>query len=196
MSGSEGEARTEAKGIVETAEASGNPYALSYAIHAYGYAYLDTEPLRALDMLRRGVEIAQSTGNRWAESALLHNLFRAEARCGDPAAALDSATASIRLFYDAGAVTTMRNPLASLATFLDGLGHHGPAATIAGFAADALTMNATPEIVPTVAHLRETLGDSGYESLAGVGESMAAADMVRFAYDQIDRARAELASRG
>jgi hypothetical protein len=43
-----------------------------------------------------------------------------------------------------------------------------------------------------VAHRREVLGDQTYESLARMGETMSASEMVTYAYDQIDQARAEL----
>ena len=42
------------------------------------------------------------------------------------------------------------------------------------------------------AHLRDVLGDQTYESLARKGETMTNAEMVAYAYDQIDQARAEL----
>jgi hypothetical protein len=35
-------------------------------------------------------------------------------------------------------------------------------------------------------------GDQAYESLARTGETMTTAEMVTYAYDQIDQARAEL----
>ena len=41
-------------------------------------------------------------------------------------------------------------------------------------------------------HLRSLLGEATYESLARKGEAMTIAEMVTFAYDQIDQARAEL----
>jgi hypothetical protein len=41
-------------------------------------------------------------------------------------------------------------------------------------------------------HLRDVLGDQNYESLARKGETMTAKAMVRYAYDQIDQARAIL----
>jgi hypothetical protein len=41
-------------------------------------------------------------------------------------------------------------------------------------------------------HLRDVLGDQNYESLARKGETMTAAAMVTYAYDQIDQARAIL----
>ncbi len=43
-----------------------------------------------------------------------------------------------------------------------------------------------------MAHLRDVLGDSTFESLARKGEAMSTAAMVTYAYDQIDQARTEL----
>ena len=43
-----------------------------------------------------------------------------------------------------------------------------------------------------IAHLRDVLGDKTYESLARTGETMTTADMVAYAYDQIDQALAAL----
>jgi hypothetical protein len=84
----------------------------------------------------------------------------------------------------------MRNPLAILAALFDRLGRHEPAATIAGFASTSLAAMAVPEIATAI--LREVLGDQTYESLARTGETMTTAEIVAYAYDQIDQARAEL----
>jgi hypothetical protein len=51
---------------------------------------------------------------------------------------------------------------------------------------------AVPEITTAIAHLRDVLGDQTYEALARKGETMTTAEMVAYAYDQIDQARAEL----
>ena len=51
---------------------------------------------------------------------------------------------------------------------------------------------AFPEINTTIAHLRDVLGDQTFESLARNGETMTAAAMAAYAYDQIDQARTEL----
>ena len=82
--------------------------------------------------------------------------------------------------------------LAVLATFFDRLGRNESAATIAGFSFDPLTAAWVPEINTAIAHLRDVLGDQTYESLARKGETMTTAEMVTYAYDQIDQARAEL----
>jgi hypothetical protein len=46
-------------------------------------------------------------------------------------------------------------------------------------------------VATAITHLREVLGEQTYESLARKGETMTIAEMVAYAYDQIDQARAE-----
>jgi hypothetical protein len=74
-------------------------------------------------------------------------------------------------------------------------GHPGavpePAAAVVGFAFSPLTA-ALPKFNTIIAHLRDVLGDQTYESLARKGETMTTAEMVAYAFDQIDQARAEL----
>jgi hypothetical protein len=43
-----------------------------------------------------------------------------------------------------------------------------------------------------IAHLREVLGDAGYESRARAGQAMTTAAIATYAYQQIDQVRAEL----
>ncbi|HVQ98905.1 MAG TPA: adenylate/guanylate cyclase domain-containing protein, partial [Mycobacterium sp.] len=192
MAGSGDEARAAANGLIDAAEATGNPLAISFALWAHGYAFLDAAPAGALNALRRGLVIAQDSGNRFAETRLAVTLSSLEAEHGDPLAALDHVTLVIRNFHDAGNTTMVRSPLAVLAAFFDRLGRYGPAATIAGFAVDPFAAAAFPEINTAIAHLRDVLGDPAYESLARAGEKMTTAAMAAYAYDQIDQARAEL----
>ncbi len=90
--------------------------------------------------------------------------------------------------------TTIRGPLAGLAALFNRLGRYEPAASIASFTLNAMAAAALPEMTTAIAHLREVLGDKNYESLAGTAAIMTTADMVAYAYDQIDQARAELAA--
>ncbi len=190
------EARAAANGLIEIAEATGNPAALSFALYAYGYAFGDVDPAPALDAQRRGLVIAQESGNRNTETRIAGSLSRLEAEYGDPLAALDYVALAVRNFHDAGNTTMIRFPLAVLAAVFDRLGRHEPAATSAGFASSPLTTAANPELGTTTAHLREVLGDQTYESLAHKGETMTTAAMVTYAYDQMDQARTEFEQRG
>jgi hypothetical protein len=92
---------------------------------------------------------------------------------------------------DSGNVALFRSALATLAVFLDRLGRLEPAATIAGFRFSPFTVSIVPQLSTAITHLRDVLSDHTYESLARKGETMTTAEMVTYAYDQIDQARTE-----
>jgi predicted ATPase/class 3 adenylate cyclase len=182
-----------ATGLIDAAEATRNPHILTNALLAYGLAFLDADPVSALDALQRSLMIAQDSGNRMNESHAALRLAEVEAHHEDRTTALDHITLAIRTCHDSGNAAAIRPPLAALAAFLDQLGRHAPAATIAGFAVvSPMTAASIPEIYTAIAHLRHLLGDQTHESLARKGNAMTTAAMVAYAYDQIDQARAEL----
>jgi hypothetical protein len=180
-----------ADGLIEAAEATGNPHVLALALGVYGAAFRYADPVGALNAYRRGLVIAQDSGNRTIASNLASYLARLEAEHGDPVAAFDHLTLSIRNYHNAGDTTTIRVPLAVLAVLFDRLGRYEPAASIAGFGVGAM-MRVYPEFTAAITHLRDVLGDQTYESLARKGETMTTAAMATYAYDQIDQARTEL----
>jgi predicted ATPase/class 3 adenylate cyclase len=187
------EAMAAADDLIEPAEATGNPWVLSIVLAAYGTAFRDTDPARAMDALRRGLAVAQDSGNRFIQTQLAAvNLSQLEATHGDIASAFDHFGLAIRNMHDTGNTSTIRTPLALLATVLDRLERYESAATIAGFALSPLTEMTCPGITTAIAHLRDVLGDQTYESLARKGETMTTAEMVTYSYDQIDQARAQL----
>jgi hypothetical protein len=137
--------------------------------------------------------VARDSGNRANVAHLAAYLCLVEAEHGEPLAALDYFALAIRNYHDSGNMTKIHSPLGVLAGLFDRLGRHEPAATLAGFAVvNPLTALAFPEMTPTIAHLREVLGDQTYESLARKGETMTIAAIATYAYDQIDQARTEL----
>jgi len=192
LAGCGGEAMDSADGLIEAAEAPGNPFLLALALGAYGLAFRDADPVGALHALGRGLVIAQDSGSRAVASVLANVLARFEAGQGDPVSAFDHLTLAIGNYHNGGDTTTIRAPLAVLAVLFDRLGRYEPAATIAGFALSPLAAAAVPEITTAIAHLRDVLGEATYESLARKGETMTTAAMVTYAYDQIDQARTEL----
>ena len=192
IAGSEDEAMAATKGLIDAAEATRNPHVLSFALVAYGAAFLAADPDRAREAMRRGVVIAQDSGNRANETHLAARLADLEAQHGDPLAALDYFLVSIRNYHDSGNTTTICAVLANLAALFNRLGHYEVAATMSGFADIPYTRSVVPEISTAIIHLRKVLGDETYESLARGGEQMTTAAMVTYALDQIDQARAEL----
>jgi predicted ATPase len=87
--GSGREAMSATNGLIEAAEATANPFMVSFALFAYGYAFREADPARALDAARRGLVIAQDSGNRLNETQLALNLGRLEAEHGDISSAFD-----------------------------------------------------------------------------------------------------------
>ena len=110
IAGSRDEAMAAANGLIDAAEATRNPYALSFALLAYGFAFRDADPDRAREAMRRGLVIAQDSGNRFNESHLAGSLARLEAQHGDPLAAFEYFAVAIRHFHDSGNTTTIRPP--------------------------------------------------------------------------------------
>ena len=191
LAGSDGEAMDCADGLIEAAEATGNPHLLALALGTCGWAFRDADPVGALNAVGRGLVIAQDGGNRTVASTLASSLARLEAEHGDLVAAFDHLTLAIRNYHNAGDTTTIRVPLAVLAAVFDRLGRYEPAATIAGFAVGAVTERVA-EFTAAIAHLRDVLGNATYESLARKGETMTTAQIAAYVYDQIDQARTEL----
>jgi hypothetical protein len=186
------EAMTATEGLIDTAEATRNPYVLSLALFAYGFAFRDADPAAAREALRRGMVLARDSGNRWNEASLAVALSTLEASHGDTLAALDYVVVAVGHFNDAGNRGHVGVPLTVLTALLDRLEHYEPAAIIAGFAVDPLSTAGFPEIQTTIAHLREVLGEQAYESLTRKGAAMATAEMAKYAYDQIEQVRTEL----
>jgi predicted ATPase len=192
IAGREDDAIAVTDGLVDVAEATRNPYTLSLALMADGFAWRSADPDRALESMNRGQAIAHDTGNRFNESHLTANLAQLDVERGDPLSALHHIGLAIRYMHDSGNITTVRSPLTNFAILLNRLEHYEAAAIIAGFARSPLTAASFPKIDTAIARLRHVLGEVGYESLAGEGAAMTIAEMVAYAYGQIDQARAEL----
>ena len=191
FAGREEEAMITANGLAESPEITRNPHALVGSMLACGVAFRRADPVRARDALRRGLKVAQDSGCRTTELAM--NLAVVEGALGDTASAFDHVNLAIRNYHDSGGTTMIRGVLGVVAALFDRLGRSEAAAIVAGFASlgpgIALFL---PEITTTIAQLRAALGDETYESVARTGKNMTTAEMVAYAYDQIDQARSEL----
>jgi predicted ATPase len=163
---SDEEAIAATAGLINAAEATGNPWALSYALVAFGVAFRHADPVGALEAGRRGLQVAEDTGNRLTGTYLAMLVARIEAECGDSLRALHYIDVGIHNYHDSGNPTLMRAPMAILAAVLDRMGCYEPAAIIAGFASTPFAVTIAPELLTATAHLRTALGDRAYESLA------------------------------
>jgi predicted ATPase len=190
--GADDEATATSEQLPAAADATHNPEVASYTLLAYGIAQRDTDPAAAYDAHRRGLKIAQDSGNRQLETFHAGNLSRIAAFHGEPIAALDYATLAIRRFYNSGSFSVVESAFAVLAGLLDRLGNYDAAATLSASGTNPFARTTYPELQGTIMHLREVLGDETYESFRNVGESMTSAAMAAYAFEQIDLVRAQL----
>ncbi len=195
LAGRSQEAFSTATGLVDTAEASRNPYAVSFALLAFGMACGINDSDRAFDALSRGVAVARESGNRANELYLAMTLAmtinRSEGETIDSSVALDNITLALRNYYDSGNIAMVRTAFGLLATFLDRHGRSDTAARIAAFACVSPTAAPTvPEFGTVITHLRDVLGEREYAALSRQGEAMTVSDAIAYAYEQIDSFRA------
>jgi hypothetical protein len=189
------EAQAASDDLLADAKTTVDPGAQCFALLAYGYALRDRRPQAAYEALRRGLKIAQDSGNKMTESYIAVNLSSLAGAHGAPAETLDFLTRAINNFYDSGSYAHMVSPLIVLAAHFDRIGQYEAAATIIGFAATAFALATFPEITAAIAHLREVLGNKAYEYMTRAGANMTNAAIAQYALDQIQQARIASARR-
>jgi predicted ATPase len=190
LAGRDDEARELAPKVVEAAEQRANPFILAYALMAYAMAARDANPTAAMAALRRGLDIAHQSGNSRLECNFQIILADLEVGHGHTHDALDLLESAITSYHDSGDMLSLRSPLASLAVCLDRLSQHEAAATIAGSAATGLTLAVVRALPAATAHLRHVLGGQRFDMLAAQGAALEPTDVVRYALEQIEHARA------
>jgi predicted ATPase len=181
--------RAASEGLLAAAEATTNPTTACFALFSHGVAHRESDPVVFSDASRRALAVAQDCGNRQMEAGIAVMLSIAASTHDDPSDSLDYLSVAIRHYYDAGSVSLMQNAVAILVGVFDRLGYHEQAATISGFAASPMALAGHPQLEATSTHLRETLGDTIYESFARAGEAMTIAAMANYALVNIERAR-------
>lgn len=169
-----------------------NPALLAGALFAYGYIQRNRDTDAAYAALKRGLTVAQATGNRQMEALLAATLAGVATSRADPADALEYFNLAIRSYYDSGSLLYLPGPLGMLAVLFDRLGCYEQAATVSAAGMSSAISRATyPEIAEAMTHTREVLGDATYESLVRDGVKMTVAAQVGYALEQIERVRAD-----
>ncbi len=186
------EARAIAEEMLATARAHGSPSWIAWALYGYGRAFVETDPLRALDAFRQG--LAYTRGHRlpFTEEAIAQDAAGLEAVHGDLAEGLELFDTTINRLHQAGNVADVAGTLATLAGLFDGFERPEIAATIYGASNRLGNAVWVINLTRVVEHLRTVLGASRFEECVAAGAAMDLGDAVRYARDQIQLARAEL----
>ena len=194
MTGAQDEALAASEDLRHADRDTQNPALICWALIGYGTIRWDTDPACALEAHRLGMKIARESGNRLLESYHTGNVGRLTAIHGDPREALDLIATSIRSYLDTGNYFLLPQPMAVLAQLFDRIGSYEPAAMLSGFAETSFATSYFQDTEITITHLREVLGDEAYTTLADRGRFMTSSAFAKYAFEQINKVRAELRS--
>jgi len=169
-----------------------NPYLLVLALYGYGLAFADTDPSRSLDAFRQGLSHSRDHRLAYMEVLIGREAARLEATQGDPDEALVLFDYVISAFHQSGNEGSLAITLGYVAAFFDRVENPDVAATLYG-AATRINSSILGNRPPFVRHLRDVLGDSGFDRCADTGAAMEPAEAVAYARDQIQAARRQIA---
>jgi predicted ATPase/tetratricopeptide (TPR) repeat protein len=179
------EARTIADEALAAARSSGHPLTISYALHAYGRAFADTDPERALTFMRQAIASAREHQLGFFEALFARDLASIEADHGDRKQALRLFDVAIEAFHRAGNAGSLALTLAYLTVFLDAIEQPSIAATVHGASMRYAAINTVTKLPSTVDHIRLVLGEADFARSVAAGADMEPADAARYTRQQI-----------
>ena len=175
-----------ADGMLERARARGHGGQLSFAYDAYGRAFSNADPPKAIDAFHRAVELARETNSRMYEVVWTRDLAGLEARVGEPASAAKSLEATIGGFVRRGERANLAVAIGYSAILLGRLGQEAEAAELYGAATrDESALNSIPELHSTAMGLREALGPDAFDEAVERGRALTAAEMIAVSRERL-----------
>ena len=130
--GQAAEARALADETLAAARATGNPLWIAYALAGYGRAFADSDPARALDAYREGLDYCRQQRIMQFESVIAREAAGLEALHGQLEHCLTMFDSTIDSFHQADDVGNVAATVADLATFFDRYEQPEVAATLYG----------------------------------------------------------------
>jgi predicted ATPase/class 3 adenylate cyclase len=165
--------------VLRRSEERRNPSQLSFAWDAYGRAHSQTDPVKALDAIRRAVDFARESHSRLYEAVWSRDLAGFEARFGDPVRAAESMGEILDGFHRRGDTGNLAAGLGYVAILLARVEMIHAAAEILGAAIRSpAAVASVPELEAEETRLREALGDDAVDESIEAGRSMSVADAV------------------
>ncbi len=158
---------------------------IAYAFHAYGRAFAETDPERALSAMRQALATANEHGLSFFEALFARDLASVEAVHGDREQGLRLFDTAIETFHRAGNFGSLALTLAYLTMYLDDVDQPSIATTVHGASTRYAAINTVTKLPATVDHLRLVLGETEFARCLAAGADMEAAEAVRYARQQI-----------
>jgi len=174
---------------LDAARRHGNPFFIAAALGAYGRAFTDADPDRALSVFREGRRYTADQRLDYFRAVIARDSAELEANDGEIDKALQLLDTSIDLFHRAGDYASVGSVLAYMAVFFDRFEQPELAATLYGASAAYGTTSWAGNLPDVVDHLRSQLDPATYEKYVATGAAMDTNQAVKYARDQIRTAR-------
>jgi hypothetical protein len=183
------EARAIAEETATAARAYGNPWLIAFTLDGYGRAFAETDPVRAVTVLRQGLEYTREHRLPVFEAFFARDLAALEAVHGELDPALALFDSNIDSLHRAGDVAHLSSTLAYLAVFFDRIDQPDIAATVYGATARHASVTRVINLAVVLDHLRDVLGQTRFDQCLAAGAAMEPADVVQYARRHIQLAR-------
>ena len=190
LAGRAEDARLIAEETLAETRVYGNPFWISLALHGYGNAFADSDPLRALKAYRDNLEYSRQHRMIYMEVVSLGFAAWLEALYGDLGEALELFDSAIDTFHRAGSHANLAEALARLAVSFERMEQPDVAARLYG-ASTRYGAVPLPGQTSLIEHLRSVLGQPVLEADIASGADMDFGDAVAYARQQIRLARSQ-----
>ena len=196
LAGAHDEATSLSDDLFNAVDRAANPMSISGALLAYGHAHRAAAPVAAYEALRRGLAVAQDSGNRQMESVLALSLSSVAVTHAGPVEALTSS-------HWQSAPTTTPGPwyssrvrsASSPRCWTDSNSMRLPPLSAHSLKSRSHVAH-TPKSTPPSRICAKYSATTRYESIARAGMTMSNTAMAKFALEQIDEVRAHLMGAG
>jgi predicted ATPase/class 3 adenylate cyclase/DNA-binding CsgD family transcriptional regulator len=190
------EAMNLADEAVAAARKHGNPWYIAYALWTRGTAYARVDPARALTAWREGLAYVQQHRVHFFEGFIARDAALLKLVDADPEESLALFEAAIDSFRRVGNIAQLTITLASVTSLFERIDRPEAAGTLYG----AITRQPgsehhVPDLPDLAERIAKKLGADRFDECASTGAAMDLTATAHYARDEIQSARAELATR-
>lgn len=181
-----GEAVEIADEAMTAARNHGNPFWIATAHQSCGRAFAEHDPVRALDILHRGLAYARSQRSPRFEALIAGEAAALEAVHGDIGRAMILFTSTVDSFHRAGDTVNLASTFANLAVFFARNKMPEIAATMYGTTINHPFASKIAGVSAAAAHLNDVLGAEQFGDRVRFGATMNLTESVNYAQHHIN----------
>jgi predicted ATPase/class 3 adenylate cyclase/DNA-binding CsgD family transcriptional regulator len=181
---------------VAAARERGNPWFIAYALWTRGTAYSRVDPARALSAWREALEYVRRHRVQFFEGFIARDAALLKLVDADPEESLALFDAAIDSFRRVGNIAQLTITVASVTSLFERIDLPDVAGTLYGaISRQPGSEHHVPDLPELAVRIATKLGSDRFDECAATGAKMDLTETARFAREQIQLARARLATR-